>query len=142
MLELFVVNRDHAKYTLPSHALAVRSTSIDVLSWNFPSRLGAAAPFATMTLPLNALPSLIVFPFSPAGFSKRATHSSPNVFFVPAGSPDDSDAMNRRPWLSHAITGSPDPAVRTRASAAYGDVSPGYPGTSELWNDAPEFSER
>ena len=50
--------------------------------------------------------------------------------------------MNTRPWRSQAITGSPDEAVRIWASAAYGDVSPGYPGTSELRKLAPPFSER
>ena len=50
--------------------------------------------------------------------------------------------MKTRPCLSQAMTGSPDEAVRICASAAYGEVSPGYPGTSELTKLAPPFSER
>src|SRR5215470_407653 len=104
------VNRDHAKYTLPSQAPPVRSASIAVLSLNLPSRFGAEDPFATIVEPRNRLPSDDVGPFSPIGLSNRATHSSPNVLTVPAGSPELSDPINTRPWPSHAITGSPAPA--------------------------------
>src|SRR5689334_15619435 len=136
------VNRDQAKYTFASQAPPVRSASIEVLSWNFPSRLGADEPFATIVLPRNLLPSWRVLPFSPPGLSNRATHSSPNDFLVWAGSSDDSEPKKTRPWLSQAITGSPELAVRICARAAYGEVSPGYPGTSELTNEPPEFSDR
>jgi hypothetical protein len=57
-----------------------------------------------------------------AAFAARviegATHTSPNVFFVPAGSPELSEPMKTRPCPSHATTGSPALAVRTCASAA------------------------
>ena len=66
-----------------------------------------------------------MLPLRAAGLSKRATHSSPNVFVVPAGSSELSEPKNARPWLSHAITGSPALAVRICASAAYGEVSSG-----------------
>src|SRR2546421_12243984 len=112
------VNRDQATYTLPSQAPPVRSASIAVLSLNFPSRLGADDPLATVTEPRKRLPSLIDVPFSPPGLSNRATHSSPNVLAVPAGSPELSEPMNTRPCASHAITGSPAEAVRICASAA------------------------
>ena len=58
---------------------------------------GADDPLATVVMPGNRLPSSIVAPFSPPGLSKRATHSSPKVFFVPAGSPELSDPMKTRP---------------------------------------------
>jgi hypothetical protein len=61
--ELPPVNRAHAKYTLPSHAPPVRSTSIEVLSWNLPSRFGAADPCATSSERTNSLPSAPVGPF-------------------------------------------------------------------------------
>src|SRR2546422_6488511 len=142
LFALLPLNRDHAKYTVPSQAPPVRSASIEVLSWNTPSKLGAAEPLATIVLPRKRLPSSIVAPFSPAGLSKVATHSSPNVLAVPAGSPELSDPKNTRPWASQAMTGSPALAVRTFASTAYGEVSPGYPGTSELWKLTPPFSDR
>src|SRR5215472_8028796 len=112
------VKRDHEKYTLPSQVPSVRSASIAVLSLNFPSRFGADEPVATIVDPRNRLPSSCVGPFSPFGLSNRATHSSPNVFLVPDGSPELSDPINTRPWLSHAMTGSPDEAVRIWASGA------------------------
>src|SRR5438067_2271200 len=65
----FPVNRAHAKYTLLSHAPPVRSTSIAVLSLNFPSRFGADDPVPTSWDRMNFLPSSVVGPFSPAGFS-------------------------------------------------------------------------
>src|SRR5215468_671724 len=136
------VKRDHAKYTFPSQAPPVRSASSAVLSLNFPRRFGADEPFATMVEPRNLLPSRRVGPFSPIGLSNRATHSSPKVLAVPAGSPELSDPINTRPWPSHATTGSPAPAVRICANAAYGETSPGYPGTRELWKLLPPFSER
>src|SRR5215831_9740977 len=136
------VKRDHAKYKFPSQLPPVRSASMAVLSLNFPSRFGAAEPFATIVDPRNLLPSKRVGPFSPIGLSNRATHSSPNVLAVPAESPELSDPINSRPCPSHAITGSPAPAVRTCANAAYGETSPGYPGTRELWKLLPLFSER
>src|SRR5437870_2691860 len=111
------VKRAHEKYTVPSQEPPVRSASIEVLSWNLPRRLGADDPLATISLPRKRLPSLIVAPVGPPGLSKRATHTSPNVFFVPAGSSELSEPMNTRPWPSQAITGSPDEAVRTWASA-------------------------
>ena len=40
------------------------------------------------------------------------------------------------------LTGSPALAVRACDSAAYGDVSSGYPGTSELVHEPPPFCER
>src|SRR3954454_12132224 len=105
---LLPVNRDHEKYTLPSHEPPVRSASIDGLSLNFPSRFGADEPWATIVEPRNRLPSFVEgWPSGPAGLSNRATHTSPKVFFEPAGSSEDSEPMKRRPWLSHAITGSP-----------------------------------
>src|SRR6266566_4062744 len=110
---------------MPVHELDVRSASIDVLSWNTPRRFGAELPWATTTLRLNSLPSLIVAPPVPAGFSYVATHSSPKVFFVPAGSSELSEPANRRPWASQARTGSPEEAVRMWARPAYGVVSPG-----------------
>src|SRR6476620_1784756 len=142
MLDPPPTNREFAKYTLFRQGLCVRSASIAVLSWNLPSRLGADVPRATITLRANSLPSLMVAPPGPAGLTNVATQTSPNVFFVPAGSSDDSDPANRRPSASHASTGSPAVAVRTCARAANGEVSSGYPGTSELLNDVPPFSER
>src|SRR5215471_8852920 len=136
------VKRDHAKYTFPSQAPFVRSASIAVLSLNFPSRFGAEEPFATTVEPRYRLPSSSVEPFSPFGLSNRATHSSPNVLTVPAGSPELSDPIKSRPCPSHAMTGSPADAVRICANAAYGETSPGYPGTRELWKLLPPFSER
>src|SRR5207253_2965793 len=136
------VKRDHAKYTFPSQAPPVRSASIAVLSLNFPSRFGAEEPFATMVEPKNRLPSRCVGPLSPIALSNRATHSSPNVLAVPAGSPELSDPINTRPCPSHAMTGSPAEDVRMCANAAYGETSPGYPGTRELWKLLPPFSER
>src|SRR5262249_51812072 len=136
------VKRDQAKYTFRSQVPPVRSASMAVLSFSFPSRFGAEEPFATIVEPRNRLPSESVGPFSPVGLSNRATHSSPNVFLVPAGSSELSDPINTRPWLSHAMTGSPAEAVRIFANAAYGETSPGYPGTRELWKLAPPFSER
>src|SRR3989442_15678701 len=136
------VKRDHAKYTFPSQVPPVRSASMAVLSLNFPSRFGAEDPFATIVEPRNCLPSKRVGPFPPIGLSNRAPHSSPIVLLVPAGSPELSDPINTRPCPSHAMTGSPDEAVRICANAAYGETSPGYPGTRELWKVAPLFSER
>src|SRR5215467_1433676 len=136
------VKRDQAKYTFPSQAPPVRSASMAVLSLNFPSRFGADEPLATIVDPRNRLPSESVGPFSPVGLSNRATHSSPNVFLVPAGSSELSAPIKTRPCPSQAITGSPAEAVRICANAAYGEVSPGYPGTRELWKAAPPFSER
>src|SRR5215204_4749916 len=118
-------NRELAKYTLPRQALCVRSASIAVLSWNLPSRFGADDPRATITLRANSFPSLIVAPPEPCGLTNVATQTSPNVFFVPAGSSDDSDPANNRPSPSHASTGSPAEAVRTSARLAYGEVSSG-----------------
>src|SRR5919201_6931547 len=140
---LAAVNRAHEKYTYPSHGPPVRSASIAVLSWKTPRRPGADEPLATTVVPRNFFPSFEVGrPSGPAVFSKRATQTSPKVFAVPAGSPELSEPMKTRPWLSHAITGSPAPDVRTCASCAYGDGSPGYPGTSELWKLRPQSSER
>src|SRR5579859_5960916 len=96
-----------------------------VLSLNRPKRFGADDPLATTVLPTKCFPSLMVRPVSPPGLSKVATHSSPKVLAVPAGSPEDSEPMNTRPWLSQAMTGSPDDDVRIFASAAYGEASPG-----------------
>src|SRR3954453_3966816 len=96
-----------------------------VLSLNLPSRGGAEEPFATVTERLNSRPSRAVGPLVPSGFSKVATHSSPNVLAVPAGSSLDSEPANRRPCLSQASTGSPELAVRIWAREANGDVSPG-----------------
>jgi hypothetical protein len=45
------LNRDHEKYTLPSHEPPVRSASIAVLSWKTPSRFGADEPLATTVVP-------------------------------------------------------------------------------------------
>src|SRR6266545_307875 len=128
--------------TVPSQAPPVRSTSIAVLSWNLPSRFGAAEPLATVTVRTKCLPSPRVAPPTPPGLSKVATQTSPKVLSVPARSPELSDPANSRPCPSQASTGSPAPAVRTSALAAYGDVSPGYPGTRELVNEAPVFSDR
>ena len=119
------MKREYAKYTLPSQLEPLRSASIAVLSLNLPRRLGAELPLAMTSDPTKRLPSLIEGPPSPAGLSKVATHTSPNVFFVPAGSSELSEPKNARPWLSQAITGSPELAVRMCASAAYGEVSPG-----------------
>src|SRR5437660_6179168 len=112
------VNRAHAKYAVPSQRPLVRSASIAVLSRNFPSKFGADDPLPTTTEPRKHFPSFNVLPLSPAGLSKRATHTSPNVFGDPSGSPELSEPMNTRPCASHAMTGSPAPDVRTRASAA------------------------
>src|SRR5213596_4200880 len=136
------VNRAHAKYTFPSQAPPVRSTSIAVLSWNLPSRFGAAEPVATSSERTNFLPSWLVGPLTPCGFSYVPTQTSPNVFAVPSGSPELSEPANSRPCLSQANTGSPESAVRTCADAAYGELSPGYPGTTELVKLAPPFSDR
>src|SRR4051794_23768208 len=136
------VNLDHAKYTLPSHPPPVRSTSIAVLSLNFPFRSGADEPRATISERTNSFPSFAVAPASPCGFRYVATHTSPNVFLLPAGSSELSDPANSRPWLSHASIGSPALAVRMCARAAYGLVSPGYPGTKELVKRAPPLVER
>src|SRR5947208_11434436 len=107
------VKRDHAKYTFPSQAPPVRSASIAVLSLNFPSRFGAEEPFATMVEPRNRFPSFVDgSPSGPAGLSNRATQTSPKVLAEPLGSSEDSEPMKTRPWLSHAITGSPAEAVR------------------------------
>src|SRR5215204_1678895 len=119
------VNRELAKYTLSRHELSVRSTSMAVLSWKTPRRFGAEVPRATVTLRLNSLPSFTVAPPGPSGLTKVATQTSPNVFFDPAGSPDDSEPANSRPCASHASTGSPAVAVRILARAAYGEVSSG-----------------
>src|SRR5918996_2608838 len=119
------LKRDHAKYTLPSQVPPVRSTSMAVLSWKTPSRFGAEDPRATITDRRKRSPSLLVSPDGPSGLSNVATQTSPKVFAVPAGSPELSDPMKTRPWLSQAITGSPDDAVRIRARSAYGDGSPG-----------------
>src|SRR6185503_21233765 len=119
------VKRDHAKYTLPLHVVSVRSASIAVLSWNLPRRFGAEEPLATTTEPAKRLPSLMVSPSGPSGFTYRATHSSPNVFFEPAGSSLDSEPMNTRPSASHAMTGSPALAVRILARAPRVEVSSG-----------------
>jgi len=50
--------------------------------------------------------------------------------------------MNTRPSASQAMTGSPASVVRMWASALNGDVSFGYPGTSELTKDLPPSSDR
>ena len=63
-----VVNRDHAKYTLPSHDPSVRSASMAVLSLNLPSRFGAEEPRATTTDRTNSLPSFTVGALLPPGF--------------------------------------------------------------------------
>src|SRR5262249_22325091 len=136
------VKRDHAKYTFLSQLPPVRSASMAVLSLNFPSRFGAADPFATIVDPRNLLPSKRVGPFSPIGLSNRATPSSPIVVAARAGSRELPDPINTRPCPSHAITGSPAPAVRTCANAAYGETSPGYPGKRKLGKLLPPFSER
>jgi hypothetical protein len=60
-----------------------------------------------------------------AALGDHDTQTSPNVFFVPAGSSELSEPAKRRPSASHARTGSPDEAVLIPARAAYGDVSPG-----------------
>src|SRR4051794_39157053 len=112
------LKRDQAKYTLESQLLPVRSASIAVLSWNTPSRLGADDPLATTCEPTKRLPSLKVLPASPSGLSKTATHSSPKVFLVPAGSSELSEPMKTLPCRSHAMTGSPADAVRMCARAA------------------------
>jgi hypothetical protein len=62
---------------------------------------------------------------APSGFAYRATHSSPKVLAVPAGSSELSEPKKARPWPSQAITGSPALAVRACDNAAYGDVSSG-----------------
>ena len=49
------VNRDQAKYTVPSHEPPVRSASIAVLSLNTPRRFGADEPRFTISLPHEAL---------------------------------------------------------------------------------------
>src|SRR4051795_10071519 len=77
---------DHEKYTLPSQALFVRSTSIAVLSLNLPPVPGAEDPRATVTERRNSLPSSRVLPAVPEGLPKVATQTSPKPFFVPAGS--------------------------------------------------------
>src|SRR3982751_120326 len=74
----------------------------------------------------------MVLPLAPAGLSKRATQTSPKDLRDPAGSSELSAPKKTRPWRSQAITGSPAEAVRAFDRAAYGDWSPGYPGTSEL----------
>src|SRR3954462_3980647 len=112
---------------------------MDVLSLNLPPRFGADEPCPTIVLPRKRFPSSCGLPVA---LSNRATQVSPKVFFEPAGSSELSEPMKSRPWLSQAMTGSPAEAVRIFASAAYGDVSPGYPGTSELVNAEPPFSER
>src|SRR6476469_5788278 len=97
MFELLDVNRDHAKYTYESQRPPVRSTSIAVLSLNFPVS-GAEDPFATVTVPSYLRPSFAEFAASgPSGLTKRATHWSPNAFAVPAGSPEASAPKNARP---------------------------------------------
>ena len=136
------MKREYAKYTLPSQLDPLRSASIAVLSLNFPRRFGAELPLATTSEYRNRLPSLAVAPVGPPGLSNRATQTSPKVFFVPAGSSELSDPKYALPWLSQAMTGSPELAVRMWASAAYGEVSSGYPGTSELRNVAPPSCER
>ncbi len=120
----------------------MRSTSIAVLSWNLPSRLGADEPLATISDRTNSLPSSTVAPPGPAGFWYVATQTSPKVFLLPSGSSELSAPAKSRPWRSQARTGSPALAVRMCARAAYGLVSPGYPGTSELAKLAPPFVER
>src|ERR1700675_4456780 len=112
------VKREYAKYTLASQLDPLRSASMAVLSLNLPRRFGAELPLATSSDPTKGFPSLIVAPVWPPGLSKVATHTSPKVFFVPAGSSELSDPKKARPWLSHAITGSPELAVRMCASAA------------------------
>ena len=104
----------------------MRSASIAVLSLNLPSRFGADEPWATTVVPSYSRPSRVVSAASgPPGFSKRATHTSPNVFGVPAGSSELSEPKKARPWSSHAITGSPALAVRACDERAYGEVSSG-----------------
>src|SRR5215212_467600 len=116
----FPVKRDQEKYTLPSQAPPVRSTSIEVLSLNLPSKFGADDPRATIVVPSHLRPSLVVLGASgPSGLTNRATHTSPKVFRVPAGSSELSEPKNARPWLSHAITGSPELAVRGRCVAIW-----------------------
>src|SRR5262249_40870552 len=99
------VKRDQAKYTLPSQVPPVRCACLAVLSFSFPSRFGAEEPFATIVEPRTRLPSESVGPLSPIGLSNRATHSSPNVFLVPAGSSELSAPIKTRPCPSQAITG-------------------------------------
>src|SRR3954447_4781514 len=143
MFELLLVKRDHAKYTLPRvSGLFVRSAAIDVLSLKTPCGNGADEPDATTTERLNSLPSFAVAPLTPPGFSYVATHSSPNSFSEPAGSSALSEPANSRPSPSQASTGSPALAVRMCARAAYGVLSPGYPGMSDDWNDPPPFCDR
>src|SRR5215218_5667697 len=113
------VKRELAKYTLSWQALAVRSASMAVLSWKTPRRFGAEVPRATVTLRLNSLPSFAVAPAGPLGLTNVATQTSPNVFAVPAGSPDASAPANKRPSASQARTGSPAVAVRIAARPAY-----------------------
>src|ERR1051325_3399751 len=88
------VKRAQAKYTVPSHGPPVRSTSIAVLSWNTPSRLGADDPVATSSDRMHFLPSFVVAPFTPSGFSNVATQTSPKVFAEPAGSLELSEPAN------------------------------------------------
>src|SRR3954454_6242066 len=100
-----------------SQSPPVRSTSIAVLSLNLPE-VGDDEPLATVVVPSYFSPSCAGAPPGPPGLTKRATHWSPNAFAVPAGSPDASAPKNARPWLSHAITGSPAVAVRARGRRA------------------------
>src|ERR1044072_9102181 len=122
------VNRDQAKYTVPRHALSVRSASMAVLSWNLPRRFGAEDPLATTTDRAKRLPSLMVGPPGPPGLTYVATHSSPKVFGVPAGSSLDSEPMKTLPSASHAITGSPALAGLVFARGPRGGGSAGGPG--------------
>src|SRR5256886_15460565 len=96
-----------------------------VLSLNLPRRFGAELPLATTSDRTKRFPSLIVAPPSPAGLSNLATHTSPKVFFVPAGSSELSAPKNPRPWVFHAFPRSPELARRVRARAAYGEGSSG-----------------
>ena len=87
---------------------------------------GADEPRATIVVPCHSRPSRAVFGASgPSGLTKRATQASPKVLGVPAGSSELSDPKNTRPWLSHAITGSPELAVLGRWVTAGYDVSSG-----------------
>src|SRR6266702_86442 len=134
------VNRDQEKYTLSWHEDVVRSASMAVLSLNFP--LKDAEPLATVSVPWYSSPSFCGSPSGPSGLTYRATHESPFSLNGCSGSPELSDPMKTRPSPSHAITGSPASNVRMWARGAYGEVSSGYPGMSELTKLCPPSSDR
>src|SRR5258706_14462515 len=119
MFELPDVNRDHAKYTKLSHEPPVRSTSIAVLSLNFPDS-GDDEPLATVVVPAYSRPSRAVGPFAPSGLTNRATHWSPKPFAVPAGAPGGSEPKNARPWGAPPATGSPAAPGRVLAGGGSG----------------------